>query len=104
MPAITDSSNAASRRVRVIGPSTDSVGQPRKPGIFGTSPKVGLWPTIPQKHAGIRIEPPPSVPTDRGAIPAATAAPDPPLEPPGVRSRFHGFRVKPNSALSVEPR
>src|SRR4051794_6598794 len=41
-PAITDSASAASRTVRVSGPSTDSVGQPRNPGIFGTSPNVGL--------------------------------------------------------------
>src|SRR6516225_10941235 len=104
MPAITDRSSALSRTVRVIGPSTDSVGHPRKPGNFGTSPNVGLSPTIPQKHDGILIEPPPSVPTESGAIPAATAAPDPPLDPPGVRSRFHGFLVSPNTALSVNPR
>src|SRR5690242_9723676 len=104
MPAITESRSALSRTVRVIGPSTDSVGHPRKPGIFGTSPNVGLSPTVPQKQEGILIEPPPSVPTDSGAIPAATAAPDPPLEPPGVRSRFHGFLVRPKTALSVHPR
>ena len=73
--------------VRVSGPSTDSVGQPRKPGILGTSPNVGLWPTTPQNAAGIRIEPPPSVPSAIGVAPYATDAPAPPREPPGVRSR-----------------
>ena len=68
-PAITDSARAASRTVRVSGPSTDSVGQPRKPGSFGTSPKVGLCPTTPQNAAGIRIEPPPSVPRAIGVAP-----------------------------------
>ena len=35
-------------------------------------------------------------------MPEARAAAEPPLEPPGVRSRFHGFRVGPNSSLSVK--
>jgi hypothetical protein len=33
--------------------------------------------------------------------PAATAAAEPPLEPPGDSSGLHGFRVRPNSAGSV---
>ena len=36
-------------------------------------------------------------------IPAATAAPAPPLDPPGVRSGFQGFRVIPVKGLSVTP-
>ena len=36
--------------------------------------------------------------------PAATAAPLPPLEPPGVRLGFHGFRVAPHPAVSVNGR
>ena len=39
-PAITDRASAASRTLRVSGPSTDRDGQPRNPGIFGTRPKV----------------------------------------------------------------
>jgi hypothetical protein len=54
-----------------------------------------------QKQAGIRIEPPPSVPSDSAPIPAATAAAEPPLEPPGVRLGSQGLRVGPKSALSV---
>ena len=57
---------------------------------------------MPQNDAGIRMEPPPSVPTASGPSPAATAAPAPPLDPPGVSSRFHGFRVIPKSGLSVD--
>ena len=41
----------------------------------------------------MRIEPPPSLAVARGVMPEASAAAEPPLEPPGVRSRFHGFRV-----------
>ena len=51
----------------------------------------------------MRIEPPPSVPMASGPSPAATAALAPPLEPPGVRSRFHGLRVTPKSRLWVAP-
>ncbi len=58
---------------------------------------------MPQNEAGMRIEPPPSVPTASGARPAATAAPAPPDEPPGVSSAFHGLRVMPPRGLSVTP-
>ena len=34
-------------------------------------------------------------------MPAATAAADPPLDPPGVLSVFHGLRVGPNKSGSV---
>src|SRR4051812_29987911 len=103
-PTTTDSISAASRTERVNGPSTDNVFQPRNPGSLGTAPKVGLWPTIPQKDAGIRTEPPPSVPSARAVIPAATDAPAPPLDPPGVRPRSQGLRVSPYTLLSVCPR
>src|SRR5437762_8695721 len=66
-------------------------------------PKVGFSPKMPAHEAGIRMEPPPSVPIASGPSPAATAALAPPLEPPGVRSRFHGLRVMPNSRLWVAP-
>jgi hypothetical protein len=66
-----------------------------------TTPAVGFSPTSPQKAAGVRIEPPPSVPVASGAMPAASAAPDPPEEPPGDHAGAHGFPVGPNTALSV---
>ena len=34
--------------------------------------------------------------------PAATAAADPPLEPPGMRSSAHGLRIGPNAEFSVD--
>ena len=49
----------------------------------------------------MRIEPPPSVPCASGRTPAATCAAAPPLEPPGVRARSHGFRQAPFSSDSV---
>src|SRR5690625_7330065 len=56
---------------------------------------------MPQKAAGIRILPPPSVPTAHGPIPAATAAAAPPDEPPGVSCGSIGLRVIPVRGLSV---
>ncbi len=52
-------------------------------------------PKSPQKDAGMRIEPPPSVAVANGTMPAAMAAAEPPLEPPGVHSGAHGFTVVP---------
>ena len=42
-----------------------------------------------------------SDPVARLAMPAARAAPEPPDEPPGLYSRFHGLRVTPHSLESV---
>ena len=44
-----------------------------------------------------------SLPSAAGTTPAATAAAEPPLEPPVVRPRSHGLRVSPASALRVSP-
>src|SRR5579871_2303129 len=51
----------------------------------------------------MRMEPPPSVPSDSGQKRATTAALEPPDEPPGVLSLFQGLRVVPVSGESVEP-
>ena len=93
---MTDSASAqVARPTRAIGPVTDRVGQPRKPGSFGTSPNVGLSPYVPQNADGMRIDPPPSVPTASGTIPAATEAAAPPLDPPLVRSGRAGCGSSP---------
>ena len=49
--------------------------EPRHPSIAGFSP------AMPQNEAGMRIEPPVSLPYEPKSIPAATAAAEPPLEP-----------------------
>ena len=56
-----------------------------------TLPKVGFSPAIPQTAAGILIDPPVSLPSAIGTTPAATAAPDPPLDPPGTRAVSQGL-------------
>jgi hypothetical protein len=57
-------------------------------------------PNTPLNDAGIRIDPPPSVPSEIGVIPPATEAAAPALEPPGVFAGFHGLRVMPVSGQS----
>src|SRR5690606_25368206 len=47
----------------------------------------------------MRIEPPVSVPNAPSAIPAATAAAHPPLEPPAVSDGRSGFATSPPSEL-----
>ena len=66
-----------------------------------TRPRLGLRPTRPQHDAGILMEPPPSLAWATGNMPAATAEPAPPLEPPGVWPGFHGLRVAPKRLFSV---
>src|SRR3954464_4282251 len=59
-------------------------------------------PTTPHSAAGWRIEPPVSDPSASGANPAATAAADPPLEPPGTRDTSRGLRGGPKAEFSVD--
>ena len=59
---MTDSSSAASRTVRASGATWASVGV-ADTGYTGTRPNWALMPTRPHSEAGMRIEPPPSVPS-----------------------------------------
>ena len=96
---MTSRTAAASATVRLSAPSVD---MPCHPGtVEGTRPRLGLRPTRPQQDAGILMEPPPSLAWATGNMPAATADPAPPLEPPGVWPGFHGLRVAPNRLFSV---
>ncbi len=47
----------------------------------------------PQREAGWRMEPPVSLPRESTASPAATAAAEPPEEPPGTLVRSWGLAV-----------
>src|SRR6186713_230642 len=95
-------SSAVSRTVRDIGPMCATVPYGES-GHAGTRPNDGFSPKMPVNAHGIRIEPPPSVPSVRGHMPDATAAAPPPDEPPGVFAGSHGLRVMPVSGLSVTP-
>src|SRR5262245_12220945 len=81
-PAISWSSSAASRTVRVIGPTWSFDHDRAIAPARLTRPYVGLSPTMPQQAAGRRMDPPVSVPSAPTARPAATAAPEPLLDPP----------------------
>src|SRR5207249_11390291 len=65
-----------------------------------TRPYVGFMPTTPQSVAGLRIDPDVSPPVATVSRPAASAAADPLLDPPGVRDRFHGFFASGNAPPS----
>ena len=62
-----------SATVRVSTPSIPSEESPSS-GAAEIRPRAGFRPTSPQQAAGIRIEPPPSLPCATGTIPDATAA------------------------------
>src|SRR4029453_2763510 len=57
---------------------------------------------IPHNEAGCRTEPPVSEPSATGTIPAATAAAEPPDDPPGTRDVSQGFLTGPNAEFSFE--
>src|SRR5690606_19837469 len=96
---MTSSATALSATVRVTTPEVDAA------TIFcarlGMRLRLGLSPTSPLQDAGMRIDPPPSDACAIGAMPAATAAPAPPEDPPGVCTVFHGLRVLPCRSDSV---
>ena len=58
-------------------------------------PSAGLKPTTPHSAAGMRIEPPVSVPIAHSHIPAATATADPPDDPPGHPARVVRIQNRP---------
>src|SRR5271168_55123 len=67
-----------------------------------TRPYVGIIAGMPQQAPGCRMEPPVSVPSATTAKPAATAAAEPPDEPPGTLSSATGFRTAPYAEFSLE--
>ncbi len=85
------SSAAQSATVRAIGPTWSSVGASGNTPAIGMRPCVGLIVLMPQKVAGMRSEPQVSLPSVAGVMQAASAAPEPPLEPPATRSSAHGL-------------
>jgi hypothetical protein len=96
---IMSSPAAASATVRAIGPTVSWVSARGACPSCETRPSVGRIVTSESKAAGIRSEPPVSVPIASGAYPAATLAAGPPLEPPTVRVVSYGFLMKPAIVL-----
>ncbi|MEY9131439.1 hypothetical protein ACVIWV_003445 [Bradyrhizobium diazoefficiens] len=60
-------------------------------------------PTMPEKPAGLRKEPPVSEPEASGAMPQASATAEPPEEPAAERMGSKGLPVAPNTGLRVLP-
>src|SRR5205807_9978235 len=91
--------------VRAMAPTTPSQENAPTPAgkwpVAGIRPGVGLSPQIPQKCAGTRTEPPPSLPIPPAEQPDAIAAASPPLEPPALRDKSQGLLVRPLTKLSV---
>src|SRR5215831_19122050 len=98
-PAITLSSRAASATLRAIGPAVSWLWEIGTIPARLTSPTVGLIPTIQFACEGHTIEPSVSVPRAAPQKFAATATPDPELDPQALRSRAYGFFVKPPRPL-----
>jgi hypothetical protein len=102
-PEVASSSAALSRTLHVTAWPAEAPPQPSPAsGPIGLRARVGLRPNSPQQEAGMRMEPPPSVACAIGTMPDATAAAEPPLEPPALWSRRHGLRVGPNARGSVD--
>src|SRR5207302_5575705 len=89
--AIAASSGSQSATVRAIGPEWSSVGQSGTMPRIETSPRVGLIVDVPHIADGMRREPAVSVPVAAGVVLDASAAAEPPLDPPAERSSAHGF-------------
>src|SRR2546428_12124620 len=86
-PHTACSLNAASAAVRATGPVTWSVSHGQSLGHVGTSPTDGRSPTTPQNEAGMRGEPPRSLPSAGAIIPGASAPHPPPPQPPTLHAR-----------------
>src|SRR4051794_2869838 len=97
---MTSSSRAASATVVAKAPAV-AVCEYLVPRRSGMRPKEGLWPTSPQKPAGVGGDPPPSLDGANAPSPPATAEAEPPLDPPGVTVVSQGLRVTPVTRLLV---
>ena len=82
---MTDNSSAQSATERAIGPCTASGSLDIRRGQLGTRPGEGRRPTTLQKAAGLRSEPPRSLPSASASMPLARDTAAPPLLPPQVR-------------------
>src|ERR1700686_1278922 len=95
---------ATSPTVRASGPAQSKAGESGMMPSQEMRPQLGFRPATPQRDAGMRMEPPVSVPMLPWQRPAATAAAEPPLEPPGMRVGSQGFRTGPKwGLLDVTP-
>src|SRR5580700_1886082 len=95
MPCIALSTIALSSIVRHRGPTRSKLGVDGMPPLVGTRPNVGRRPTMPQRSAGLIIDPRESVPIEKPHSAEAVAEADPELEPPAGSSEFQGLTHTP---------
>src|SRR5262252_4381357 len=100
-PLIACSTSIASSTDRVMGPSLSSDQQRVMAPVRGTRPNVGRIPVMPQRIAGLTIDPPVSLPTEKATSAAAVAAPGPALDPEAPSSSSQGFIVWPPNQMSL---
>src|SRR3954447_22826368 len=98
---------AASSTVLAIGPAWSSEEAKATMPQREQRPEVGLIPTVPVRAAGWRIDPPVSVAVAPRHRSAATAAAEPPDEPPGVSWALppferQGFTTGPQAEVSLD--
>src|SRR5437763_10729788 len=86
-PAMALSTRARSATERPRHPEVLSVNHPNAALGFGTRPIEGRKPTTLQNAAGLRREPPVSLPSATGTRPQASATAAPPDDPPHVLVR-----------------
>src|SRR5215475_12297754 len=98
-------SKAASTTERASGPATSREGDSGKTPLRPIRPREVFMPTTPQKQAGVRSEPPVSLPSAAGTSPPATATADPLEDPPGARCTAisQGFQGVPSTGLVPQP-
>src|SRR5215470_11215266 len=90
---ITPSVAAASATVRPCGPTVSCVWEMGTTPARLVRPTVGLIPTTPFAFAGQTMLPSVSLPNETVAKFADVAAPDPELDPQGLRSMPYGLLV-----------
>src|SRR5450830_196054 len=101
MPAVARNCSTVSATVRPMGPTTEIGVQPSSLRSLGTRPGDGRKPTTPHLAAGIRKEPPVSEPLHKGSRSVASAAAEPPDEPPALSSGLNGLPVAPQTVLRL---
>ena len=100
-PTLAENNKAVSATSRPIGPSTEITDHPSARALLPIMPGEGRIPTTPHKAAGMRNEPPVSDPVQIGKRSVASAAAEPPDEPPAFKLGLKGLPVAPHTGLRV---
>src|SRR3989441_8519126 len=94
-PDMIEYARAVPAMSRAIGPSVSSDVLSGITPPTSMDPKAGLNPATPQSEAGMRMDPPVSLPTAQAPKTPAPAPPAPPEDPPPPRPVVWGVRKVP---------